>query len=1012
MIKRQTKYLHEAVTVKSYIDFSGEDYQELTLTEWQDGKVSSIDQFWAVNNKQDFDLDSLPVFLIPKTLSQGISGLEIEKNFPFGILYVPAVLSKSGELTPPQNRQKAPWIPRDVLFPFNLQKTAIGKWEKYPKEYFKEKDYESWASYSTAIKTFYEQVLGVAWDTLTLSNHVPGENVPLEVGNVTYMILDQTVEAKKAICNLYEKLEEEDIPALPLYQKLILGESRSEETPCPVTSIACMKEHVGQMGGAYPLSVSQRESINHFHALSEGEVLAVSGPPGTGKTTLLQSIVADMFVSRALSKLLPPVIVATSTNNQAVTNVIDSFGKIPVIGIEEMLEKRWVTKADSFAAYFPSNYALQKVQRKGYLCTDRLGGGSVEEIESEENREAALKLFLQNSSSYFRQSFTEKDIKRVISLIHERLVRFAEVKNTVLEALRKIQCMTGGVPYLSYQKELEQQIKVCQVEVKKWNSELAIHREKVKLCEQRFFEWQQYYVSIPWYIRFFSHFVRIFKTEVENRLRIYMTLDEIEFWRGKVVNLRDVQQYYLQEKEHISAICLQLEKNVKAASDKEQEYRQKKEQLEHKVKILVDFFDTLKDRLAIDIFYTPPQENKEEWQKIFARKKKYVEEADVQGINELLDTTVRYLSFWLAVHYYEAEWLLDKCKLTERQQVCSYRDVQEKRFRRMAMLTPCMVMTFFKLPSMFTTQRSNEEPASYLFNYIDLLIVDEAGQVSPEVALPAFALAKKALVVGDEEQIPPVWEVKVDMDVTLACEKGIIQNNQEYALLQKSGLNCAESSIMRLAAQACRFQKDGYRGMFLCEHRRCYDEIIDFCNKLVYKGRLKPYRGCLLEDKKSHLKSVFPAMGHYSIEVPASEKRGSSRYNSVEAEQIVRWINLHTAMLLEAYPDDGRIEKIIGIITPFKAQVATIKHVLPDHLKKIRVGTIHTFQGAECRVIILSTVYGGNDGCYFIENNKSLMNVAVSRAKDFFFVFGSRKCLSTNGTSGLLRKMTEIEIVG
>ena len=40
------------------------------------------------------------------------------------------------------------------------------------------------------------------------------------------------------------------------------------------------------------------------------------------------------------------------------------------------------------------------------------------------------------------------------------------------------------------------------------------------------------------------------------------------------------------------------------------------------------------------------------------------------------------------------------------------------------------------------------------------------------------------------------------------------------------------------------------------------------------------------------------------------------------------------------------------------------------------------------------------------------MNVAVSRAKDFFFVFGSRKCLSTNETSGLLRKMTEIEIVG
>ena len=43
------------------------------------------------------------------------------------------------------------------------------------------------------------------------------------------------------------------------------------------------------------------------------------------------------------------------------------------------------------------------------------------------------------------------------------------------------------------------------------------------------------------------------------------------------------------------------------------------------------------------------------------------------------------------------------------------------------------------------------------YNFIDLLIVDEAGQISPEIGLPAFALAKKAVVVGDEQQIPPVW---------------------------------------------------------------------------------------------------------------------------------------------------------------------------------------------------------------------------------------------------------------
>ena len=38
-------------------------------------------------------------------------------------------------------------------------------------------------------------------------------------------------------------------------------------------------------------------------------------------------------------------------------------------------------------------------------------------------------------------------------------------------------------------------------------------------------------------------------------------------------------------------------------------------------------------------------------------------------------------------------------------------------------------------------------------------------------------------------------------------------------------------------------------------------------------------------------------------------------------------------------------------------------------------------------------MYGKDDNCYFINANKSLMNVAVSRAKDSFLVFGDRDCL-------------------
>jgi superfamily I DNA and/or RNA helicase len=79
---------------------------------------------------------------------------------------------------------------------------------------------------------------------------------------------------------------------------------------------------------------------------------------------------------------------------------------------------------------------------------------------------------------------------------------------------------------------------------------------------------------------------------------------------------------------------------------------------------------------------------------------------------------------------------------------------------------------------------------------------------------------------------------------------------------------------------------------------------------------------------------------------------------------------------------------------------------MPKYCSKISVGMVHTFQSAERKIIILSTVYGKQDGCFFSDANKSLMNVAVSRAKDNFFVFGDINCLKdTQGSaSGLFKK--------
>ena len=63
-------------------------------------------------------------------------------------------------------------------------------------------------------------------------------------------------------------------------------------------------------------------------------------------------------------------------------------------------------------------------------------------------------------------------------------------------------------------------------------------------------------------------------------------------------------------------------------------------------------------------------------------------------------------------------------------------------------------------------------------------------------------------------------------------------------------------------------------------------------------------------------------------------------------------------------------------------------------------------------MIIFSTVYGQRDGYYFIRNNKNLMNVAVSRAKDSFLVFGDvRGCVNEKEADGLLRSKLEPIVV-
>lgn len=80
---------------------------------------------------------------------------------------------------------------------------------------------------------------------------------------------------------------------------------------------------------------------------------------------------------------------------------------------------------------------------------------------------------------------------------------------------------------------------------------------------------------------------------------------------------------------------------------------------------------------------------------------------------------------------------------------------------------------------------------------------------------------------------------------------------------------------------------------------------------------------------------------------------------------------------------------------------------------RMKIGTVHALQGAEKEIVLFSTVYGDGDvsTMFFDKGNKpNILNVAVSRAKESFIVFGNERIFNEEAKtpSGLLRSYLQI----
>jgi len=369
----------------------------------------------------------------------------------------------------------------------------------------------------------------------------------------------------------------------------------------------------------------------------------------------------------------------------------------------------------------------------------------------------------------------------------------------------------------------------------------------------------------------------------------------------------------------------------------------------------------------------------------------------LEDVQKSLDTGPRYRAFKLASHYWEACYLLQLEEWFSRYDTLVESKAPGRllyQYHRLAKLHPCFVCTLYTLPDKFTGWRSPSESIP-LYNEIDLLIIDEAGQVSPEVGVPSFALAKRALVVGDPDQIEPIWSVPKFLDSANAIENNLINENEIDSFLT-SGLAASGGSLMRVAQRATRYAKypKRGRGLFLSEHRRCWSEIIQMCNDLVYNNKLKACR----EDNGE--RRINPSVGYVHL-LGRDRVSGGSRVNVSEAQAIVEYLRYREPEISAAYGGSSLAE-LVAIVTPFSAQVRAIRLALKSVFGEshgITVGTVHALQGAESRIVIFSPTYGlgTSPGSTFIDRSRSILNVAISRAKDAFWVLGNMHIFHPSG---------------
>jgi uncharacterized protein len=255
---------------------------------------------------------------------------------------------------------------------------------------------------------------------------------------------------------------------------------------------------------------------------------------------------------------------------------------------------------------------------------------------------------------------------------------------------------------------------------------------------------------------------------------------------------------------------------------------------------------------------------------------------------------------------------------------------------------------------------------------VDVLFVDEAGQLALANVVAMGHTARSIVLLGDPNQLPQV-------------SQGV---HPEGA---------SASALEHLIGNAITVPQD--RGLFLGTTWRMHPDITRFVSETFYEGRLDAHPSTALQS----IDSVDPDFGGAGIRWIPIDHEGNSSRSKEEAGLVADAI---AGLLGKPWigPDGKPRPLTLGdiiVVAPYNAHVAAIQAAVEERLGvQANVGTVDKFQGQEGAVAIYSMASSSRDDAprdldFLYSRNR--LNVAVSRARAVAVVVASPRLLETVG---------------